>query len=66
MVRRIVFLQTAYARERVSEEEILRAVRYGIDAKPGLAPARGLQLWSVRYPEPGQEREIRRINKWRE
>ena len=66
MVRRIVFLQTAYARESVSEEEILRAVRYGIDAKPGLAPARGLQLWQVRYPEPGKERETRRIYKWRE
>ena len=66
MVRRIVFLQIAYAKGNVSEEEIIRAVRDGIDAKPGLAPARGLQLWSVRYPEPGQEREIRRINKWRE
>ena len=66
MVRRIVFLQIAYAKGNVSEEEIIRAVRDGIDAKPGLAPARGLQLWSVRYPEPGQDREIRRINKWRE
>ncbi|MBQ6343032.1 MAG: tRNA pseudouridine(38-40) synthase TruA [Anaerolineaceae bacterium] len=66
MVRRIVFLQTAYARESVTEEEIIRAVRYGIDAKPGLAPARGLQLWQVRYPEPGKESEIKRIYKWRE
>lgn len=66
MVRRIVFLQVAYAKGSVTEEEIIRAVRDGIDAKPGLAPARGLQLWRVRYPEPGQEREYRRINKWRE
>ena len=66
MVRRIVFLQTAYARESVTEEEIIRAVRYGIDAKPGLAPARGLQLWQVRYPEPGKESETKRIYKWRE
>ena len=43
MVRRIVFLQTAYGRGSVTEEELIRAVRYGIDAKPGLAPARGLQ-----------------------
>ena len=66
MVRRIVFLQVAYAKGNVTEEEIIAAVRDGIDAKPGLAPARGLQLWQVRYPEPGQERELRRINKWRE
>ena len=66
MVRRIVFLQTAYGRGSVTEEEIIRAVRYGIDAKPGLAPARGLQLWSVRYPEPEEDRKTRRINKWRE
>ena len=52
MVRRIVFLQVAYAKGNVTEEEIIRAVRDGIDAKPGLAPARGLQLWQVRYPEP--------------
>ena len=66
MVRRIVFLQTAYAKGSVSEEEILRAVRDGIDAKPGLAPARGLQLRQVRYPETAEDREIRRIYKWRE
>lgn len=66
MVRRIVFLQTAYARGSVTEEEILRAVRYGIDAKPGLAPARGLQLWQVRYPDSGEESKNRRIYKWRE
>ena len=55
MVRRIVFLQVAYAKGNVSEEEIIRAVRDGIDAKPGLAPARGLQLWQVRYPEPDKK-----------
>ncbi len=66
MVRRIVFLQIAYAKGSVTEEDIIKAVRYGIDAKPGLAPARGLQLRQVRYPEPGQEREQRRIYKWRE
>ncbi len=61
MVRRIVFLQIAYAKGSVTEEEIIRAVRDGIDAKPGLAPARGLQLRQVRYPEPGKEREQKRI-----
>ena len=61
MVRRIVFLQVAYAKGSVTEEEIIRAVRDGIDAKPGLAPARGLQLRSVRYPGPGENREMRRI-----
>ena len=49
MVRRIVFLQTAYARGSVTEEAIINAVRYGIDAKPGLAPARGLRLQRVSY-----------------
>ncbi len=66
MVRRIVFLQIAYAKGNVTEEEIIAAVRDGIDAKPGLAPARGLQLWCVRYADPGKEREQRRMNKWRE
>ena len=66
MVRRIVFLQTAYARGSITEEEIIRAVRYGIDAKPGLAPARGLQLWQVRYPVSGEESKNKRIYKWRE
>ncbi len=49
MVRRIVFLQTACAMGTVSEEAIINAVRYGIDAKPGLAPARGLRLQRVNY-----------------
>ena len=66
MVRRIVFLQTAFGRGSVSEEEIIRAVRYGIDAKPGLAPARGLQLRQVRYPDPDKNQEMKRIFKWRE
>ena len=61
MVRRIVFIQIAYAKGSVTEEEIIRAVRDGIDAKPGLAPARGLQLRQVRYPEPDEKREDRRI-----
>jgi tRNA pseudouridine38-40 synthase len=59
MVRRIVFLQTAYARGSVSEEDLILAVRDGIDAKPGLAPARGLQLWQVRYPDPKEERKLK-------
>ena len=59
MVRRIVFLQTAFARGSVSEEEIIAAVRDGIDAKPGLAPARGLQLWQVRYPGPQEGRKLK-------
>jgi len=66
MVRRIVYLQTAFAQGSVSEEDIIRAVRYGIDAKPGLAPARGLQLRHVTYPDPMGDREKKRINKWRE
>lgn len=66
MVRRIVFLQTAFARGSVTEEEIIRAVKDGIDAKPGLAPARGLQLRQVRYPDTEEDRKMRRINKWRE
>ena len=65
MVRRIVFLQTACAQGSVPEEDIIRAVRDGIDAKPGLAPACGLQLWQVKYPAPGDDRE-KRIYKWRE
>ncbi len=66
MVRRIVFLQTAYGRGSVTEEDVIKAVRYGIDAKPGLAPARGLQLRSVSYPGPDKDGVKKRINKWRE
>ena len=66
MVRRIVFLQTAFGRGSVSEEEIVQAVRYGIDAKPGLAPARGLTLRSVRYPGPDEDGVNKRIKLWRE
>ena len=51
---------------KLGQEEIIRAVRYGIDAKPGLAPARGLQLRQVRYPDPNENREMKRIFKWRE
>ncbi len=56
MVRRIVFLQTAYAMGTVSEEALINAVRYGIDAKPGLAPARGLRLQRVNYGSGVAER----------
>lgn len=56
MVRRIVFLQTAYAMGTVSEEALVNAVRYGIDAKPGLAPARGLRLQRVNYGKDVAER----------
>ncbi len=66
MVRRIVFLQTAFGRGSVTEEDIIQAVRYGIDAKPGLAPARGLTLRSVRYPDTDEDRVKKRIKLWRE
>ena len=66
MVRRIVFLQIAYGRGSVTEEDILQAIRYGIDAKPGLAPARGLTLRSVRYPNPDEDCVKKRIKLWRE
>lgn len=54
MVRRIVFVQMSYALGFLDMEMIRKAVREGIDAKPGLAPPNGLRLWNVTYPPSGE------------
>jgi tRNA pseudouridine38-40 synthase len=59
MVRRIVFIQVQVARGKMD----LSAMRLGIDEqaamKPGLAPARGLNLWQVTYPRSKQANWLR-------
>lgn len=62
MVRRLVFVQVKYAQQKITEEEIRAAVENGKNIKPGLAPARGLVLAEVTYPQQKQviivDREI--------
>jgi len=54
MVRRIVFLQVQFAKNKLSEEDLRNGVLNCQTMKPGLAPARGLTLFEVKYPENKQ------------
>jgi tRNA pseudouridine38-40 synthase len=59
MVRRLVFLQVAVGQGRLDLEVISHSLQpqgKGLLVK-GLAPAQGLMLVEVRYPEDGQRRE---------
>jgi tRNA pseudouridine38-40 synthase len=62
MVRRLVFVQVRCAQNRITLDEIRAAVQNGSNMKPGLAPARGLTLAEVTYPQHKQaeivDREI--------
>ena len=62
MVRRLVFVQVRCAQNRITLDEIRSAVQDGRSMKPGLAPARGLTLAEVTYPQQKQveivDREI--------
>jgi tRNA pseudouridine38-40 synthase len=49
MVRRIVFLQIQFAKHKLSEEELRNGVHLCQAMKPGLAPAKGLNLSEVKY-----------------
>jgi len=55
MVRRLVFVQVRCAQNRITLDEIRAAVQDGSSMKPGLAPARGLVLAEVTYPQHKQE-----------
>lgn len=54
MVRRIVFLQVQFAKNKLSEGDLRNGVINCQPMKPGLAPARGLTLSEVKYPEVKQ------------
>ena len=54
MVRRVVFLQVRFAQNKLTEEELLDGVLKAQPMKPGLAPAKGLNLNKVTYPETKQ------------
>jgi tRNA U38,U39,U40 pseudouridine synthase TruA len=49
MVRRIVFLQVQFAKHKLSEESLRDGVEKSQTMKPGLAPAKGLNLTKVKY-----------------
>jgi tRNA pseudouridine38-40 synthase len=49
MVRRVVFLQVAFAKNKLSEEDLRQGVLNCQPMKSGLAPAKGLTLTEVKY-----------------
>jgi len=51
MVRRLVFVQVAVAQERLSVDEVARALSEQAECLTGLAPAEGLTLVQVTYPD---------------
>lgn len=54
MVRRSVYLQVQVAREKMSLDSLISGINEQSAMKPGLAPARGLNLWQVKYPQVKQ------------
>ncbi|MHC1739651.1 MAG: tRNA pseudouridine(38-40) synthase TruA [Anaerolineaceae bacterium] len=54
MVRRIVYLQVQFAKNKLSEEELLNGVYHCQTMRSGLAPAKGLILSEVKYPKVKQ------------
>ena len=54
MVRRLVFWQVLVGQNRLDLEQLALAVETAQSLAPGLAPAHGLVLAEVRYPESGQ------------
>jgi tRNA pseudouridine38-40 synthase len=55
MVRRIVYLQVQFAKNKLLEEDLRSGVDHGQTMKSGLAPAKGLNLAEVRYLKNKQE-----------
>jgi len=63
MVRRSVYLQVQVALEKMSMDSLARGIEEKAAMKPGLAPARGLNLWQVNYPEGRQVKlELQEMN----
>jgi tRNA pseudouridine38-40 synthase len=54
MVRRLVYVQVLFARQKITEAEITLGIEKGFHLKSGLAPAKGLVLAKVTYPESMQ------------
>ncbi len=54
MVRRSVYLQVQVARQKMSMQSLIAGITERAAMKPGLAPAKGLNLWQVMYPEGEQ------------
>mgnify|MGYP005818248061 CR=1 FL=1 len=61
MVRRIVFVQVQVARGKMDLDGLRLGLNEQAAMKPGLAPARGLNLWQVTYPRSKQEHWSREI-----
>ena len=61
MVRRMVYVQVLVGQQRLSLEEIRKAVDIATPLSPGLAPPQGLVLKEVRYEDPGAG--VRQVNK---
>lgn len=54
MVRRLVYVQVMFAEQKISSEDLSAAIEKAKRIKPGLAPACGLNLAEVTYPESKQ------------
>lgn len=54
MVRRIVYLEVEFAKNKLQLEDLVAGVETCKELKPGLAPAKGLNLFEVRYAEEKQ------------
>ena len=54
MVRRIVFLQVQFAKGKLTAKDLQEGVNMCRPMKPGLAPANGLILANVKYPNQKQ------------
>lgn len=59
MVRRSVYLHVQVALGKLSLEQLDAGIRLVRPMKPGLAPAHGLTLYQVNYPQSEQAKEIR-------
>ena len=55
MVRRIVYLQVQFAKNKLTEEDLCKGIENCQTMKPGLAPAKGLNLFEVSYPKNKQD-----------
>lgn len=56
MVRRLVYVQVAFAKGRLTLDEIRMGVDSKVKLKPGIAPAHGLELSQVTYTGERRER----------
>ena len=63
MVRRSVYLLVQVARGKLSPERLIEGINNQAAMKPGLAPARGLNLWQVNYDGGEQaDLELQKLN----